>query len=255
MPVSIINYSKSENPIYRVELVCEGHNIGMQMDMPEQLVLGVSSEFESRLTTSIAGVLNSVTGGAAENMANLMGAVSHLQALSFQMWVGTTPIEIPLTFLFDAEEDANFEVYQPIAQLQSIALPVNGTGTGLSSMLHPPGPRYGLSSKMGAFGLNTTGYGIDVKFGRMMLFKDCILVSATATYDSRLDSKGFPMSGQVECTFRTPLVYGRTDWLKAMQLPSNGTVIGEGNLDDYKGRNFIEGMTETFKNGIPRYYR
>lgn len=200
---------KSTNPNYWVHVLCRKHNFEIIADMPEQSAFGVSSDWESRLPYSLSQLLEKAIGGIASGTIELTGYGPQVQDLSFQMWTGTTPIEIPITFLFDAETSAEYDVYRPIGYLQSLVLPISGTKNFISrNLLFPPGPVRGGG-----------GYGIDIKIGRYTMFKDCILVSANKTLDNRLDSRGFPISGQVECTFRTSIVYGHQDYLEAMGLP------------------------------------
>lgn len=207
--------AKTENPFYLVDITCPNHGFGIQVDMPEQLSLAVSSEWESRLPSSLAEAWSAIApagGGLVSGVTNALGANPIFKALSFQMWAGTSPIEIPLTVLFDAENSALKDVYEPIAMLQSLAMPVEAS----MGILSPPGPDVGL------FSSSDSGYGIHVKIGRMMMFLNCILVSANAIFDARLDSRGFPISGQIDLVFRTAYVYGRGDWLNSMFIGGTG---------------------------------
>jgi len=205
--------AKTTNPLYLVDIWCPGHGFGVQVDMPEQLALAVSSEWESRLPSTIAQAWSSISplgGGAGQGASNIFGWDAIHQGMSFQMWVGTTPIEIPLTVLFDAEDSGLKDVYAPIAKLQSIALPRNDRTMG-NNFLVPPGPNVGIE-------WGGSGYGVYIKIGRMMMFVDCILVSVNAVFDARLDNRGYPISGQIDMVIRTSVTYGRSDWLRAMGL-------------------------------------
>lgn len=210
--------AKSSNPNYWVHIVCPKHNFDIVCDMPEQLAFGISSEWESALPYTLSGLLEKAIGNIATTGAAVIGVSPVVQALSYQMWTGTTPIEIPITILFDAEESAQKDVYEPIVYLQSLALPVNGA----LGMLYPPGPIWA----------GDRGYGIHVKLGKYILFENCIMVSANKTFDSRLDAAGFPISGQIECVFRTSKVYGHSDFLTAMNLPPiSGSEDGKGGYE------------------------
>ena len=206
----LLNGSKSNNPNYMCQISCNGHGLDILADLPENLNLGVQSDWESPLPSTLAGMLDRVTGGAASSIANAIGTSPQSQHMSYQMWMGTTPIEIPLTLQFDADKSALEDVYRPIVAIMQMVLPINGGG----GLLYPPGPKGGL---VGAFG-GREGYGVTVRVGRMMLFPDCIISSASQTFDSRLDAAGFPIAGTVECTFRTSIVYGTADFLTAMQF-------------------------------------
>jgi len=203
----LMNGAKASNPNYTCQISCRGHGIDILADLPETLNLAVQSDWESPLPSSLASVLDNFTVGISGNLSKAIGVDPHTQAMSFQMWMGTSPIEIPLTLNFDATESALEDVYRPITALCMMALPINSAG----GMLTPPGPTGGLWGAV----TSRQGYGVDVRVGRMMLFKDCIISAASETFDTRLDKDGFPISGQVECTFRTSVVYGTADFLRA----------------------------------------
>lgn len=210
--------AKSSNPNYWVHIQCKNHNFEVICDMPEQLAIGISSEWESRLPYTLSGLLEKAVGNIAQSAEAVIGVSPQFQSLSFQMWTGTSPIEIPITILFDAEQSAQRDVYEPITYLQSLILPVNSSFGG-ANILMPPGPIWG----------GDRGYGINIKVGKFMFFKNCIMVSANNTLDARLDATGYPISGQVECTFRTSFVYGHKDFLDAMTLKNLSPVdSGEG---------------------------
>lgn len=199
--------NKGDNPNYWMLIECPGHNLEILADMPEQIQIGAQSDWESRMPFSLAGLLEKAFGQVAQGISTLVGVDPQVQSLSFQMWMGTSPIEFPVTLLFDAEESPQRDVFEPITYLMSIMLPNNGSG----GLLWPPGPRWGPSD-------NSRGYGVNIKIGKMMQFIDCIVVNATETFDSRMGDDGYPIAGQVEIVFRTSIVYGAQDWLKAMQL-------------------------------------
>src|SRR5690606_33521394 len=118
-------------------------------DMPEQISIGVASEWESRLPHSLAEMIG------IGNLAASLGENTIAQDLSYQVWMGSTPIEIPITILFDSYESAKKDVYDPINMIMAAAQPVNMSG----GLLRPPGPKRGGEN-----------YGINIRFGRMMHF-------------------------------------------------------------------------------------
>lgn len=202
--------AKSKNPNYWCHIQCPKHGLDIITDIPEQLTFGVSSEWDSRLPYSLSSIIDSATAGIGGRIVDSIGWNGQNQFLSYQMWMGTTPVEIPLTLNFDHESDALVDVYEPISKLMALQFPINTWDIG-GGILFPPGPLRGGQE-------GDSDYSIHIKVGRMMHFLNCIMVSGNETLDSRLDKNGFPISGQVECTFRTSMVYGHIDWLKAMQL-------------------------------------
>jgi len=196
---------KGSNPDYYIQVSCPGHNFDVITEMPEQLTSGVQSDWESRLPYRLADLFSQIpiVGDLADKAAAATGYSPELQELSFQTWMGTSPIEIPLQLHFDHYESPYRDVYQPIMLLKSAAFPIND---GL--LLQPPGPVRAGSG----------GYGVNVKLGRMILFQNCIIVSANETLETRLGEDGYPISGDLELTLRTSMVYGHRDFLNAMQL-------------------------------------
>lgn len=192
---------KGSNPNYYIDIHCPGHNIRVVTEMPEQLTSGVQSDWESRLPYSLADVFSRIP--LVGTAVNAIGYGPQLQALSFQTWMGTSPIEIPLQLHFDHKTSAFEDVYKPVIALKTLAFPVN-SGAGF---LTPPGP-------VRASG----GYGVTVRIGRMMIFENCIIASANETFDARMGPDGYPIAGDLELTLRTSMVYGNKDFLQAMRL-------------------------------------
>lgn len=209
--MALFDVSKTTNPDYKIHLSCPGHNLEIVTDMPEELTIGVTSEWESRLPFTLSSILETALGNIGESLVKIWGENRILQEYSYQMWMGTSPIEIPLTFLFDAVTDAERDVYRPVQGLMGLVLPVND-----GTILKPPGPIRGGDN-----------YGVTIRIGRMMMFQDCIMQSANQTLDTRLDAKGFPIAAQVECTFQTNIVYGHQDWMRAMgfEVSSSETLL------------------------------
>lgn len=203
----VYNCAKSKNPNYWCIIQCPGHGIDIITDIPEQLSIGVSSEWDSALPYKLSEILDTFTAGIGGKLPGVFGIDPQQQMLSFQMWMGTTPIEIPLTLNFDHESNAQVDVFEPVTKLMALQFPISRGG----GFLFPPGP---LRSGKGG----DADYAIHVRLGRIMYFMNCIMVSGNQVFDSRMDKNGFPISAQVEATFRTAMVYGHMDWLRAMQL-------------------------------------
>ena len=208
--------SKGNNQDYRAHISCPGHDVDVIVDLPETISFGISSDWESLLPYSLAGALDAVAGKVGVNLGAAFGAVKaanvQSQALSFQVWMGTSPIEIPFTFQFDAKTSALEQVYKPIAYLMALTMPVNKnfTDSAYTNVLLPPGPALG--------GGLVDDYSVTLRLGRMMAFLDCIITSATPSFDVRLDDEGYPIAGEIEMTFRTSKVYGHIDMLNAMGI-------------------------------------
>ena len=197
--------SKGKNPNYRVQISCPGHDIIIVTDMPEQVGFGVSSDWESLLPYKLSDILGQGIVALASQAAPKIGLQAQSQDLSFQSWLGTSPIELPLKLEFNAQKSAVDDVYLPISLLASLAMPINGRG----NTLWAPGP---------AQGGNGNDYSVHVRLGRMMAWVDCIITSANPSFDIRLADDGYPISGEIDLTFRTAKVYGHADLLKALGI-------------------------------------
>ncbi len=189
--------AKGTNPNYLIHITDVNSGFELVADMPEQVSFSLSSEWEAKLPSSSSGMIGGNVTGA------LSGSDTVIQQLTWQVWSGTTPVEIPITILFDAERSAFSEVYTPIRLLETLVLPeLIG-----KAFMRAPGPTP----------LNPTG-GFNVKIGRMLSLYNCLMTSVSSTYDTRLDKDGYPISGQAEINIRTNRIYGRKEWLEAANL-------------------------------------
>lgn len=209
------NGSKGGKGAYQAHIVCPGHQLEIIADLPEQINIAVEGDWESPLPYQLTNMLDNIIGGLSQQAFQAFGANPQLQNLSYQVWMGTSPIEIPITLLFDATNSAYNDVYKPIIALMSMVLPINAR----NGWLVPPGPVRGNVGGRGQ------GYGVHVRLGNIIQLADCIIVSGSETFDTKLDSQGYPISGEIELTIRTSKVYGHKDWLTACGINTSG--IGE----------------------------
>jgi len=190
--------SKTTNPNYHVHIKCPGMGLEIIADMPEETNTAVGSEWEAMLPNSLADA-SAAAGGLAKTIAgtNLVS-----QALSQQVWVNSSPIEIPITLQFAAVENAYKEVVQPMRALEKLALPELGIG----GLLYSPGPSRG----------SIAGGSLEVELyiGNLLIIPSVILINASSTFSSRLDKEGWPISGRSDITFRTDRVLSRGEWAK-----------------------------------------
>lgn len=213
-----IDASKSDNPNYKITLSCPGHEIEIIADMPEQITMATSSDWEAIMNFSLAGAADSALSGVGRSIAGALTAAagklglhafnSQNKYLTTQVWLGTQPLEFPFQLQFNAKNSAMDDVYKPIGWLTAMVLPINGN----LGLLNPPGPRIA-----GGGGI-VNDYGVDIRIGRLAVFRRCIITACQASYDTRLDSKGVPIAGEAELTIRTNHVYGAQDFLVAMGL-------------------------------------
>ncbi len=192
-PETPVVLGEQELPIYKIDLRCHARGVHYVLDMNESIALSLQSEWENRFGNSSAiGV-----GGVVETTARVLGGNVMIQELTRQIWVSSSPIELPISLLFDAENSAYDDVYRPIVNIQSLITPID-RGNGV---LTPPGPR-----------LNSLEYAVSIRVGKLYYIPDGIITSASNTFNTQLDRFGYPISGQLDLTIRTSVVYSNNDY-------------------------------------------
>lgn len=189
----------SRNPDYWMQLSCNSQGVDIIANAPEQIVLSVASSWESRMPSSLQDIPG-VAGGAIGLGANALNMNVAVQWLTHQSWISSTPIEITLTLLFDAQTDAYVDVVEPMKKLQKLVLPYRRSPD--SQILMPPGPA--------AISADQDEARTSLRIGRMLYLPSVIVVSANNTYDTRLNG-GYPISGQTELTVRSIVMPTRED--------------------------------------------
>lgn len=182
--------ARGKNPNYFVRIESTS-GLSLIADMSEAVNFTISNSWEPRFGAG----LNEYTGDTGPRLA---GENVMIQEFSRLMWMNTTPIEIPLTIMFDQQTDAYKDVYLPMNALELLALPDN---RGI--FLTAPGPSFA----------NPNANKTSLHLGRSWYFPSVVIMSVSSQYDTRLDARGFPISGQTEVTFSTDMVYGKADWL------------------------------------------
>lgn len=186
------NTARTKNPNYLVRLYCPGQGVEIIADMPEETGTSLGSEWESWMAAN---------GNKMQDIAQLVtGSNLRWQEASKQAWSNSSPVEIPLELIFEAEKDARSEVYEPMRVLEMLALP----STGIGGLLQAPGPA----------GLISTGPSLEVSLfiGKTLEIPQGIIVSVSSTFSSRLTKEGYPISGRSSISYRTSFTPTRADW-------------------------------------------
>ncbi|QXV74096.1 hypothetical protein [Rhizobium phage RHEph12] len=204
MPTAVVGRKfecvKGKNPDYWVHITAPGRGFEIVAEMPEETTTAVGSEWEARLPSSI-GDLPAVGGFLAAG-GKLIGTNAVLQGLTKQVWVNSSPVEIPISLQFDMYKDALEDVYRPMRSLELLVMPNMGPG----GLLYAPGPT-GFASEFfgGSLSCNLT-------IGKLMTIPNVIAVNVSSTFASRLDARGYPTSGRSDITFRTDRTYTADEW-------------------------------------------
>lgn len=186
--------SKSNNPNYMVHIKSSGFEV--IADMPEETTTSLGSEWEAWFPSNGDGVV----GNAIRTLA---GTALRAQIMSTQTWTNSSPVEIPLELLFDAESNPQTEVYEPMRRLEMMALPSMS-----GNILYAPGPAPGLSQLYD----NTGSLEVELSIGRMLHIPSVVITSVQSTFSSRLTQDGKPIAGRSSINFRTSITPSRQDW-------------------------------------------
>lgn len=196
MPAYIAQVSRGNNPNYMVRIDSTA-GISITADMPENVAFAISSSWEPRFGAG----LNELNG-MLDTALRVVGENVMIQEFSRLMWMNTTPVEIPLTLMFDTDTDAYEDVFKPMNALELLCLPdVHG------ALLTAPGPSV----------TNPDRNKISIFIGRVWFFPSVVVTSVSSAYDSRMDARGYPISGQTDITFSTTQVMSKTDWTATQQ--------------------------------------
>lgn len=235
-------YAKSSN--YWCLIYNKSAQIEYLLDLPDRFSIGVQSQFES-IDISL------MSFGATNKIAQFNGGNMLSQELTKLMWRGTSPIEFTLPLTFDAYSNAFYDVHSIVAHLQMLCLPISSGEFGVKTrkkVLRPPNPtRWSDDNK-------TT-----IRLGRQFLFDSVTMLSANLTSESRLDSQGMPIAAQIDLTFSTDFVYGRSDYAiaagisaaGAMEKNSSMSSADKGIIDQFYQASGVGGNEETTKPGSP----
>ena len=197
MATRTFDSAKGRNENYWVKVSCQSLGVEIIADMPEETTTAVGSEWEGFLPASIGSVSN-----AAETIVKtITGSGAVYQYNTQQIWVNSSPMEIPITLQFDTTRDAAQDVYIPMRLLELMALPREAGG-----FLYSPGTNSGLIA-----GGDSS---ISLHIGKHLNIPRVIVVSVNSSFDSRLDKNGYPISGRSDITFRTDRVLSIDDWKK-----------------------------------------
>lgn len=196
--------TKSQNQNYWVRIGCGAMGVEIIAEMPEEITSAVGSEWEALLPASLGSV--PLVGDALNFAAQSIGGSGVvLQGATQQIWVNSSPMELPLTLQFDIENDAREDVYAPMRLLEMMAMPNEAGG-----FLYSPGTNLGA--------LAGGDSSISLAVGQYLKIPRIIITSVQSQFSSRLDARGYPISGRSDITFRTDRVLSREDWRKMTSM-------------------------------------
>lgn len=175
--------------------------LGKDLILENDISLGISNDFQPLLSGNVGGVmsfLSSLSGGAVSAGFRQQG---------FQIWRGTSPIELKLSVSLHMVTSGRLDVVKPAENLMAYSVPdLNENGWGLT----PPG-----ASVLAILGEETaqdlgdnynvsSGKGwVSVTVGSYIQLDKCIIKNVIPTYSLQEDSEGYPISCKLDIDIST----------------------------------------------------
>lgn len=125
-------YNNARND-YILTLCCDELGIVLQADLPQEFTFDVQTRYEDTYAQGI----NDMVPSAISNFTRAIGLNLTTQALTAQLWQGSSEIQFTLPLIFQAERDERQEVIKRLMQLMYLTLPREEEAGGL---LSAPGP-------------------------------------------------------------------------------------------------------------------
>lgn len=210
--------SVTKNANYQVNIRCTSPKLDLTANLPEQFSMATQANWDSRLPSSVADIGQNVTGqvfGSAvnagvEGIRQFTNFNKIAQSFSHQVWLSSAPIELSLTLLFDAFDNATEDVGEPIARLMSLVQPYRGRG----GPGHPDDEEHVLLSAPGPSLRNPEVGRVSVRIGTFLYFNSVVLRGVQPTWDSKFDTLGVPIAAACDVTFATINMPSREDVMK-----------------------------------------
>lgn len=147
--------------------------------LPDSFTFDTAAEYAAPFAQGLFG------NGMAANIAKLAGIKLTVQALTAQIWQGSTETSLGLDLEFHAETDADLDVRQPILTLLKMA---TASADSLTGFLKSPGPNIDLSS-INSVGSTVGGQAVAQLTGGTT-------VTGIAVRPGRLNAQGQALNGQ-----------------------------------------------------------
>lgn len=140
--------NKDQNPNYHCLITCSDMNIQIKANLPQDFAISIGAQYEEALAQAMnsSSVVSELAG-----KARLAGVQLVTQALTAQVWQGSTEISFSLPLTLQVNNDETTDVLKPLSDLYTLCLPDEVTSGGF---LKAPGPTLSvelLKKSTGAF--------------------------------------------------------------------------------------------------------
>jgi hypothetical protein len=120
------------------------------------------------------------------------------QFSAYPSWIGNSPLDFSIPFVFNAISDTTADVYEPIITLMKLSCPSMAEGNQIVA----PGPRFKLYN--GTPSLDQSRI-LSLKLGNYCYIRGILVKNVNTTIDSKFDKEGKPISAQALVNFSTVL--------------------------------------------------
>ena len=199
--------------------------VSVYASIPEQFNMHLASDWASLLSSAhISQLVGAALPGRAANVAigaaslakDLFAYTDVMPSLTHLVWQSTSPINITIPFQFNAIEDEEIDVINPMVTLGKLVLP----SFTKANILRVPGPTLLKSDKHGS------PYKISLRLGTGIKLPDVIITSVSLTFDSMFTKSGKAISAQADVSISTSRIYTKTDLEKMFNLNPKSKKIG-----------------------------
>lgn len=215
---------------YTCLIVCNDLNVVVRASMPQEFMFDTSSSYEATFSQGLMGMLPAGIGTAAK----AVGLQLATQAMSAQIWQGSSSNQFQIPLIFQVETDINRDVLEPLMKLMFLTVAREEDEGGL---LSAPGPHIDLKSLVANIG---TEIG-EVGKGAMDSFTAARTTGATPILDKIKNYGGRALSALTDTDF-TQFVGVSGDIALDLKNKANAT-FGRGS----------RAITSSIKNNISLY--
>lgn len=199
-------------------------------NLPRYII--IKAPIQDKITTRTTSTWSPISGASfVSSIYNTLAQITTGRSLvsrfaSRRIWSGTSPIDFTLNLKFEAINDTNKEVMQPILELQRMCLPYSGHGVSANDavsgadasilkkisnvtsefFLAPPGPE-AFSIKGAAFGSNRDLLNneelITILIGKTLTLKKVIIKDIVIDRAPKFEKGGNTISAIASVNFQT----------------------------------------------------
>lgn len=134
---------KKQLPEYKILISCPDRGIYIEGDVPEEIMFDVSAEYSAPFSEGLIGGEKLNTG------MRMLGMSLTNQAMTAQVWQGSTSVRFSIPLIFQAELNPLKDVVTPLRDLLRLTMPIEDED---GALLEAPGPRWDLEKMEQAFG-------------------------------------------------------------------------------------------------------